>query len=209
MGTERLDITGKKFGRLTVIGYACTNKSRKSVWKCKCECGKETFVVGNRLIKGHTKSCGCLRVDSATRIATKHGYSKTRLYGIWCAMKGRCTNQNNTSYERYGGRGIAICDEWQNNFQAFYNWAISHGYSDESSIDRIDNNGNYEPSNCRWVTMKEQSNNRSSSVCLTHNGETHTLKEWSELTGIKYTTLYSRYSVGESVDEILKQRRSI
>lgn len=158
MSNNRLDISGKKFGRLTVLEYAFTNKSRKSMWKCKCECGNEIVVSGSHLVNGHTQSCGCLFVETLPN--KKHGMRKTRLYRIWLGMKSRCFIQSVPCFKHYGGRGITVCDEWKDNFQAFYDWAMSHGYSDDLSIDRIDVDGNYCPENCRWATWSEQRRNQ-------------------------------------------------
>ena len=129
-------------------------------------------------------------------IGSKGGKSNSRLYNIWLHMKGRCYRKTDDHYEHYGEKGITMCDEWKNDFKAFYDWAMSNGYADNLTIDRINVNGNYEPSNCRWVTMKEQCNNRTSNVILTINGESHNIQKWSEITGIKYHTIYARMKRG-------------
>ena len=164
MKKTRMDIQGKTFGRLTVLGYSHNNKHGQSMWRCRCECGKEIVAAGLHLKSGHTKSCGCFRDDALDKTRTKHGLKKTRLYRIWSCMKARCFIEKSTNYHNYGGRGITVCDEWRHDFQAFYDWAVANGYSDELSIDRIDVNGNYEPSNCRWATAKEQNQNTRRSV---------------------------------------------
>lgn len=121
-----------------------------------------------------------------------HGLSHSRIYNTYHSMKQRCYNPSHKSYHNYGGRGIKVCEEWLNDFQAFYDWSMSHGYSDDLTIDRKDNNGNYCPENCRWATYKEQSNNVRTNHIITYKDETHTLKEWSEILNINHNTLYRR-----------------
>lgn len=154
-----IDLTGQRFGKLTVIERAGT-KNKHVTWRCICDCGKETIVKGNSLTSGLTRSCGCLyRAINQAGAHTTHGGSADRLYNIWRAMRQRCQNPNSTKFADYGGRGIRVCGEWQS-YPAFRDWALSHGYADDLSIDRIDFNGNYEPNNCRWATVKVQNNNR-------------------------------------------------
>lgn len=155
-----IDLTGQRFGRLVVVERAGTSRNRQAMWRCRCDCGKKIAVQGYHLRTGHTQSCGCFHRDQTKRANTTHGEEGTRLYGIWRGMKSRCYNPNVQKYKDYGGRGIKICEEWLDDFQAFYDWAMSHGYTDALSIDRIDVDGNYEPSNCRWATAKEQRHNR-------------------------------------------------
>lgn len=180
-----IDLTGNKFGKLTVICRKGSNDKGNAMWKCICDCGNVVVVNSNHLRSGNTCSCGCTRGE-------KHGLTNTRIYRIWQAMKNRCYNQNVVHFGDYGGRGITVCEEWKNSFSAFYDWAISNGYSDELTIDRIDFNGNYEPSNCRWVNMKMQNNNTRHNRTITKNGETHSVSEWAEIIGIKPATLYAR-----------------
>ena len=154
------NLTGKTFGQLTVIErvYPDNLSKKHTYWKCKCRCGNETTVTSNHLMTGHTRSCGCShnKLKGENSVLYRHGKRNTRLYRIWSGMKSRCLNKNNVKYKNYGARGIKVCDEWKNDFMAFYNWAISNGYRNNLSIDRINNDDNYEPDNCRWITLQAQ-----------------------------------------------------
>ena len=150
------DLTGRRFGRLTVLSRAENSGSGKARWLCRCDCGKRTVVLGSHLNDGHTQSCGCLGLEHATEAKIKHGESKTRLYRIFLAMHNRCERPSVKAYERYGGRGIRVCDEWKN-YEAFASWAHANGYKEELSIDRIDNDNGYSPENCEWITRSENS----------------------------------------------------
>lgn len=203
---ELMDLTGQKFSRLTVIGRA-PNHGRRTMWNCKCDCGKEVTVRAENLRSGNSKSCGCLKIDHHPK--TANGLGKTRLAGILNSMKQRCYNPKYSQYYLYGGRGIRICDEWLNDSNNFYSWAFNHGYKEDSvqaecSIDRIDVDGNYCPENCRWVDSFAQANNTRRNIFYEFNGERHTLTEWSRIVGIKSGTLYNRInSLGWSIEDAL------
>lgn len=189
------DLTGRKFNRLTVLERDCLHPRghKQSVyWICVCECGEMTVVSSYSLTSNYTKSCGCLSRETSSKGNSTHGMAETRIYGTWCRMKSRCANKNSKDYEYYGGRGVVVCKEWLHDFQAFYDWAMANGYQDGLTIDRIDVNGNYEPSNCRWVTMKIQNNNTRSNHLITYKGKTQTMKQWSEETGINYDVIRDR-----------------
>lgn len=156
----KTDLVGKRFGRLVVTEYLGTdNKGKKAQWRCKCDCGGEKICYGTELLIKKYTSCGCYRRERLKVIGKTHGLKGSRIYRIWCGLKARCNNPNTKAYKYYGGRGIKHCDEWRK-FEPFYEWAMNNGYSDELSIDRIDVNGNYEPSNCRWANSYIQSINR-------------------------------------------------
>lgn len=200
------DITGQRFGRLTVIEYAYTDKQGNARWLCKCDCGNETISIGKGLRCGDTKSCGCARIERAKTLSTKHGLCKTRLHTIWLHMRDRCLKPYSTSYERYGARGIKVCKEWLNDFVAFYNWAMSNGYKKNLTIDRIDNNGNYEPSNCRWATIEQQANNKRSSCWLEYKGERKTIAQWASSLNISEIAIRHRIDRGWTIERTLTEK---
>jgi hypothetical protein len=189
-----VDLTGMKFGRLTVLrqsGYCKNGKKKQSQWECICDCGKIVNKPVSSIKQGKTKSCGCLFGDVMKATFVKHGETGTRLYEIWSHMRRRCLRPSDPAYKNYGGRGIAACKEWDD-YTVFREWALSHGYADNLTIDRKDNDGNYEPSNCKWSTMKEQSNNRRSNHLLTLGGITKNINQWSESIGIGRTVIKGR-----------------
>lgn len=188
-----LNLVGKRFGKLEVLKRVENTKIKLTYWLCKCDCGNTKVVRGSHLTAGKIKSCGCLSAEMARERAFTHKLSKTRLYHIYLGMKARCYNPKNETYRIYGGRGIKVCDEWKNDFMTFYNWAINNGHREDLSIDRIDVNGNYEPTNCRWATPKEQSNNTRRCIYVTYKNETHTITEWGRILKIDTDTLLTRY----------------
>ena len=178
-----LDLTGKRYGRLTVIEEVERIRYPSGIpdrmWECVCDCGNIFRCNSGRLRSGNTKSCGCLRKEIASKKSYKHGGSKTKLYRIWDEMNGRCHCKSNKAFKNYGGRGISVCDEWRNDFSAFRLWAISNGYQEGLTIERVNNNGNYSPDNCKWIPRSDQPRNRRNCHLITYNGETKTLSEWS------------------------------
>lgn len=201
------DLTGQRFGRLVVIRKDHVARNHNIAWLCKCDCGNYHIATTANLHRGSVKSCGCWYRDyikAGGNNRTTHGKSKTRLYKAWTQMKQRCYNQHKDGYEDYGGRGITVCEEWRNSFEAFYKWSIANGYTDKLSIDRINVNGNYEPSNCRWATNKEQSNNRRSNIHIEYKGEVKTLKQWAEEKGICEKTLKHRIESGWDIEKAME-----
>ena len=186
---------GQRFGRLINVSEAAPayspsgQKLRK--WICKCDCGKTKLVLERNLARGQTRSCGCLRDEVRKTINKTHGMTKTRIYKIWDMMRQRCNNPNDTAYAYYGGRNIKVCKEWDD-FLVFYDWSVKNGYDDKLTIDRIDNNGNYEPSNCQWATLLEQANNKRNNFLITYLGKTQTVPQWARETGIGKDTIYRR-----------------
>lgn len=200
------DLTGLKFGMLTVIKEYDQRIQRKRAWICKCDCGNTYIAIGTRLTHGNVHSCGCLRYKKAAESLTTHGKSHTRLYRIWTNMRNRCNLPTSTEYKRYGARGITVCDEWSDSFQTFYDWAMANGYRDDLTIDRIDVNGPYSPKNCRWATAHEQGRNTRRNRLLSFNGETHCITDWANITGIATALIGQRIDrLGWSVERALTE----
>jgi hypothetical protein len=201
-----IDLTGQRFGRLLIIERIENGKGRATMYLAQCDCGKFVKVRAGNIRKGVTTSCGCYHREIASQ-AHKHGQARkknsTRLYNIWCGMKTRCNSQNAMDYKYYGAKGIGVCKEWEQDFQTFSDWAIKNGYNDTLTIDRINSEGNYEPLNCRWVTMKEQRRNTRQNHYITFSGKTQLLTDWSKETGIKTTTILNRLGRGWSIEKTL------
>lgn len=215
MSRKFTDISGQKFGRLVALYPTTPTKNGNMKWLCRCECGNEIIVDNQSLKKGATKSCGCLAKEICILTHTKHKMYKTKLNSVWNSMKQRCSNPNHIQYHNYGGRGIKVCPEWNdkiNGFMNFYNWAMQNGYNknakfQQCTLDRINNNGNYEPNNCRWVTIEEQCNNRRTNHYITYNQETHTIAEWSKILNINRYTLYDRINKSNmSIEKALTKK---
>ena len=189
MPRKIIDLISKRFGSLEVICRAPNSRSGAARWHCLCDCGRQSTVWGSSLTRGNTRSCGCLAKAATALRSTTHGGTGDRLHKIWRSMRNRCKFSCVNQYHRYGGRGISVCEEWVESFDAFRSWAMDNGYKTELQIDRINNDGDYSPSNCRWVTVKEQANNRSTSHKIEYNGITKTLTEWAEHFGVNRGTL--------------------
>lgn len=196
-----IDLTGQKFGRLTVIDRAPNrgNRGQRIAWNCVCDCGKAVEVLAYGLRKGKTCSCGCLQRERTGNANRTHGDSSTRLNRIWRGIKSRCDNPHDTIFPRYGGRGISICPEWRGSFEAFREWALSHGYDDSLTIDRTDVNGPYSPDNCRWATYAEQARNKRNNV--TFKGKC--LTEWANELHISRSIIQSRIKRGWPIEEAI------
>ena len=191
---------GDKFNKIEIVEILSEKTKRgERLFKCRCECGKELIVPRYRFgLKKCIYSCGC-----SDKRKTAGGKHKHPLHNVWVDMKNRCYYEKDIGYRRYGGRGIAVCDEWRNNFMSFYNWSMENGYEKGLQLDRIDNNRNYEPSNCRWTDSITQNNNKGNNRLLTYNGETKTIMEWSRLTGIKRSTIAERLKRNWTIEDAL------
>lgn len=199
------DLTGQRFGRLVAIEPIGKTDVGNVVWRCKCDCGNVKDVSTKYLGRG-TASCGCYAQELRVMRSTKHGRRRTRLYDVHKGMLQRCNNPNAHEYENYGGRGIRVCSEWLE-FENFAKWADANGYKEanhgECTLDRINPNGNYEPSNCRFVDMKTQQRNRRNNRLIEYNGETHCMKEWADIAGIAYGTFQKRIYAGWSMERAM------
>lgn len=189
------NIIGEKFGRLTVLEDAgfTTTGARKKLFKCICDCGKIVIVKRNSLISGHTKSCGCLEIETKKTNNLKHGLRHHPLYTTWLNIKDRCNNPNNTHYKNYGKRGIKMCKNWSDDFKSFYDWAINNGYKEGLSIERLDVNKSYSPNNCSWIPFNEQERNKTTTKLFIYNNKEYTIPELAKLFNKHEQTLYSYY----------------
>lgn len=205
---QKNNISGCRFGKLIVMKRAQNTKDGKTQWLCQCDCGNSKIIRKSDLITGKTKSCGCLRKEITKNLGFNnktHGKTNTRIYRIWQAMKSRCYYKKNIQYQNYGERGIKICDEWLdkgNGFINFYNWAINNGYKDNLTIDRRNVNGNYEPNNCRWTSMKTQENNRRNNHKINYDNKNYTVSQLSKKINIPKATLLWRINNGWNENEL-------
>lgn len=213
---QHKDLTTLRFGRWLVLGegkHKYSGNHRVLYWKCQCDCGTLKEVTGNNLTYGKSKSCGCLHYEEHTKRQTTHGMSKTSIYSIWSGMINRCYNEKSSDWYLYGGRGVKVCKQWKCNFQNFFA-DMGSTYKEGLAIDRKDTNWNYEPSNCRWATQKQQQRNRRNNRNLTFKGKTMCIAAWAEEIGIKISTLGMRLQNGWSIERALitkvrKQRVTI
>ncbi|MNH86337.1 hypothetical protein D3C73_387920 [compost metagenome] len=199
----RSDLTGMKFGMLTAIKRSGKTKYGNAKWLCVCDCGGEGVFVSSNLKNGNTKSCGC----NKHLFKQTHGLNGTRLAHCYDSMKSRCYNENYYRFDRYGGRGIKVCDEWLDDIENFFKWSYENGYDDTLTLDRIDNDGDYEPNNCRWSTKKEQANNTKRTIMIEIDGVTKPLQEWCEFYGIDQFAVYSRRRRGIRGKALFKPAR--
>lgn len=194
------DITGMRFGRLSVLGMSTTKTRGRSTWDCLCDCGNKKTVVASSLTAGHTKSCGCLNSDELDR-RSQNSNKSNPLYTTWKGMRARCRDPKRPDFHLYGGRGITVCEEWENFAQ--FAADMQAGYMPGLSIEREDTNGPYCKGNCRWATPKQQANNRRSNRLLTFNGKTQNIEAWSVELGVRFGTIHQRLRYGWPVERVL------
>lgn len=194
------NLIGQRFGKLVVLEL-CKERApdRHYLWRCKCDCGNYKNIMGKFLKSGHSKSCGCI---------TKRPYdTKSRLYHIWCGMKQRCFIKKSDAYNNYGGRGIVVCDEWKNDFISFQNWAFDNGYEDNLTIERLNVNDGYNPSNCTWITKEEQACNKRNNHFFVKDGRKRTVADIEKELGLSQGTIYHRLKSGWSVEDAISKTR--
>jgi len=198
-----INLKGQKFNKLLVIDIHDKNINGTIRYLCKCDCGGNTIVQSSKLRNGWTKSCGCLQKEITSKRGLRHNLCNHKLYHVLACMKDRCSNPNNSRYNNYGNRGISVCEEWRNDFKCFYDWAIANGYKEGLHIDRINNDGNYEPSNCRFISFKENMNNTTRNVWIEIDGIKKTAAQWGEETNINGIAIAQRVRNGKiGVDAI-------
>jgi hypothetical protein len=197
MSRPIVNLIGNIYNRITVVSFDYA-KNHKSYWVCRCSCGNKVTIRSDQLTGGVTGSCGCLHRDTITT----HGDSNSKEYETWLRIKKRCYDPKHKSYSRYGGRGIKVCTRWFNSYDYFL-LDMGRAPSPKHSIDRKDNNGNYEPSNCKWATSIEQANNRRNNLRLTYKGETRNLRQWCDILNLNYSTTFSRLRIGWTVEMAL------
>jgi hypothetical protein len=198
---EKEDLTGRIYGRLTVLGYDHTDARWHSYWLCECSCPDHTRIIVRRcyLINGSTTSCGCVRKEKSKERATIHGCSKEPLYTTWYNMIQRCENKNHERYADYGGRNIDVCEEWHDP-SCFISWAKNSGYDDDLTLDRINNDCGYSPNNCRWTDRITQGANKRNNHYVEYGGEKRTIAQWAKLFGVRYKILWQRINRGNYSD---------
>lgn len=206
------NISGLRYGRLIAVSPAGKNKYNHALWLFRCDCGKEKVINIYSVTSGKTRSCGCLsdeerRKKGVRANRTTHGMHGSRLHRIWKRAKTRCYNPNSKDYHLYGGRGIAMCDEWKASFPCFAEWALSNGYSDTLTLDRKDSDGDYSPDNCRWATAKEQANNKRNNRVIEIEGVKKTISEWVDFSGVSRATFYQRLRAGKTGHALIAKPR--
>ena len=199
----RKDLTGQRFGRWIALNFVGKNKSAHTIWSCQCDCGNIKDVLATNLTRGLSISCGCFSRETTSKVKTTHGMTETKLYKKWEGMKRRCLYETGSRNGYYKAIGVTIWDEWMNSFEIFRDWALQNGYSDELSLDRIDNDSGYTPFNCRWVDRIQQMNNKTNNVWIEYNGVTHSAAEWSRITGIDGNTIRYRMSRNWPIIDVL------
>lgn len=204
------DMTNYETDKLKVLRRMPNNKYGDAMWECLCACGNIFVTTGAAIRSGHARSCGCLQREAAGRLKRSHGGSQTRLFRIWTAMRYRCENESVASYKDYGGKGIKVCDEWQD-FAVFRAWALSHGYTDALTIDRIDNSKGYAPENCRWATRTEQNRNTTRTHRISYNGTTLTAAEAARIVGLSRSTVakWVREGAVHTLEDVVEKERCI
>lgn len=205
---KKINITNQRFGNLTVLRQSA-NMNKKTAWECLCDCGNVVTVTTSNLTCNRIKSCGCMKKELLIKRNSTHNQRNTHLYEVWKSIKQRCKNPQSYAYKNYGGRGITICKEWNNDFKAFSDWSYANGYTTENrtsektklTIDRINNDGNYEPSNCRWVTRSHQCKNKRNNKVILYHGKSLCLVDWCKELNLHYTTISGRISRGWSIEK--------